>query len=78
MVAGQAPITLELKTYLGKKIKQARTMVHTITEAHIYLYTGRQNMSKGGPRAYVSGTYMRHAVQVATEAEKTTHYPEKQ
>ena len=39
VVTGQAPITLEWKKYLGKKIKRAKssTAVHTITEAHLHL-----------------------------------------
>ena len=73
VVARQAPITLELKEIPRQENKNKQKVVHTITEAHLHL---RQNAKKGG-FARVRIRYMRYAVQVATETEKTTYYPAK-
>ena len=53
--AGQAPITLECKKYLGKN-KTSKIIVHGITEAHLHL---RQNVT----RKVRARTYQIHAVR---------------
>ena len=54
--------------YTSGKIKQKR-IVNMITEAHLHF---RQKICKERS-AHVRIKYMRYAVQVATETEKTTH-----
>ena len=66
LVAGQAPITLEWKN-TSEKIKIKQRIVHMITEPHRTPQTKIKVRS-----AHVRIRYMRYAVQVATETEKTS------